>query len=46
MVENETNLKAKCLKSYNRGKYIDDDHFKWYCIENVIKMTKTIPGKP
>ena len=45
IIENETNLKVKCLKSNNRGKYIDDD-FKWYCVKNEIKMTKTIPKKP
>ena len=44
MVENETNLKMKCLKFVNRGEYIDDD-FKRYCAENEIKMTKTIPEK-
>ena len=38
------NLKVKCLKSCNWGEYIDDD-FKRYCVENEIKMTKTIPEK-
>ena len=44
MVENETNLKVKCLKSGNQGEYIDDD-FKRYCAKNEIKMTKTILEK-
>ena len=45
MVENETNLRVKCLKSDNGEEYIDDD-FKQYCPKNGIKMIKTIPGKP
>ena len=45
MVENETNLKVKCLRPDSRGEYIGDD-FKCYYAENEIKMTKTIHGKP
>ena len=45
MVENETNLKVKCLRSDNRGEF-EDDNFKKYRVENGIKMEKTIPGKP
>ena len=45
IIENETNLKVNCLKSNNKGEYIDDD-FKRYCAKNEIKMTKIIPEKP
>lgn len=45
MVENETNLQMKCLRSNNKEEYIDD-YFKQYCVENGIKMTKTILRKP
>ena len=45
MVENETNLKVKCLRSDNGGEY-EDDEFKKYCAQNGIKMEKTIPGTP
>ena len=45
MVENETNLKVKCLRSDNGGEYIDNA-FKKYCADNGIKMEKTIPGNP
>ena len=45
MVENETDLKVKCLQSDNGGEYINDDFLK-YCAVNGIKMKKTIPGKP
>ena len=45
MVEIETNLKLKCLRSDNGGEYISDE-FKRYCADNGIKMEKTIPGTP
>lgn len=45
MVENETNLKLKCLRSDNGGEYISEE-FKRYCADNGIKMEKTIPGTP
>lgn len=45
LVENETDLKIKCLQSDNGGEYLGDD-FKRYCAEAGIKMRKTIPGTP
>ena len=45
MVENEINLKVKCLQSDNGGEY-EDAEFKKYCVENGIKMEKTIPRTP
>lgn len=45
LVENETNLKVKCLRSDNGGEYIDAD-FREYCAVNGIKMVKTIPRTP
>lgn len=45
MVEYETNIKIKCLRSDNDGEYIVGD-FKQYCIENRMKMIKTISRTP
>ena len=45
MVETETNLKVKCLRSNNGGKYIDRE-FNEYCAAHEIKMEKTIPRTP
>ena len=45
MVENETNLKVKCLWFDNGGEY-EDGEFKKYCAQNEIKMEKIIPGTP
>ena len=45
MVETETSLKVKCLKSDNGGEYIDG-RFSEYCAAQGIKMEKTIPGTP
>lgn len=45
LVENETGLKVKCLRSDNGGEYTDSG-FKEYCAVNGIKMERTIPGTP
>ena len=45
MVETETGLKVKCLRSDNGGKYIDG-RFNEYCAAQGIRMEKTIPGTP
>lgn len=45
MVETETDLKLKCLRSDNGGEYIDGG-FKEYCATQGIRMEKTIPGTP
>ena len=45
MVETETNLRLKCLRSNNGGEYINRG-FKEYCAVNGIKMEKTIPRTP
>ena len=45
MVETETGLKVKCLRSDNGGKYIDGG-FSEYCTAHEIKMEKTIFGTP
>ena len=42
MVETETCLKVKCLKSDNGGEYIDEE-FSEYCVTQGIRMEKTIP---
>ena len=44
-VENETDLKVKCLKSDNGGEYISKE-FVDYCANQGIKMIKTVPGTP
>ena len=41
MIENEMNLKIKCLKFDNEIEYIDED-LKCYYAENEIKITKII----
>ena len=43
MVETETCLKVKCLRSDNGGEYIDGG-FSEYCAAQGIRMKKTIPG--
>ena len=43
MVETETSLKVKCLRSNNGGEYIDGG-FSEYCATQGIKMEKTIRG--
>nr|CAN62498.1 hypothetical protein VITISV_000081 [Vitis vinifera] len=45
MVETETGLKIKCLRSDNGGEYIDG-RFSEYCAAQGIRMEKTIPGTP
>ena len=45
MVETETGLKVKCLRSDNGREYIDGG-FNEYCAAQGIKMEKTIPGTP
>jgi hypothetical protein len=45
MVETESSLKLKCLRSNHGGKYIDGG-FKEYCAVNGIKMKKIIPSTP
>ncbi|RVW20652.1 Retrovirus-related Pol polyprotein from transposon TNT 1-94 [Vitis vinifera] len=45
MVETETGLKVKCLRSDNGGEYIDGG-FSKYCAAQGIRMEKTIPGTP
>ena len=45
MVETETCLKVKCLRSDNGGEYIDGG-FSEYCAAQEIRMEKTIPGTP
>ena len=45
MVETETGLKIKCLRSNNGGKYIDGG-FSEYCAAHGIRMEKTILGTP
>ncbi|MBE2321325.1 DDE-type integrase/transposase/recombinase, partial [Solirubrobacter sp. CPCC 204708] len=45
LVETETGLKLKCLRSDNGGEYIDGG-FKEFCAANGIRFQKTIPGTP
>ncbi|KAL6323541.1 hypothetical protein AAG906_039119 [Vitis piasezkii] len=45
MVETETSLKVKCLRSDNGGEYIDGG-FSEYCAAQGIGMEKTIPRTP
>ena len=45
MVETETGLKVKCLRSDNGREYIDGG-FSKYCTAYGIKMEKTIFGTP
>ena len=45
MVEIETDLKVKCLRSDNGGEYIDGG-FNEYCAVHGIRMKKTIPRTP
>ena len=45
MVETETGLKVKHLRSDNGAEYIDGG-FSEYCAAQGIRMEKTIPGTP
>ena len=45
MVENETGLKIKRVRSDNGGEY-RDNRFREFCVNNGIKMEKTVPMTP
>ncbi|CAA0826989.1 Unknown protein, partial [Striga hermonthica] len=45
MVENETGLKIKKLRSNNGGEYVTT-RFKKFCYEHEIRMERTVPGTP
>ena len=45
MVETKKSLKVKCLRSDNRGEYIDE-RFSGYCAAQGIRIEKTIPETP
>ena len=45
MVETETSLEVKYLRSNNKGEYIEKG-FSEYCIAQGIRMEKTIPKTP
>ena len=45
MVETETSLKVKCLRSDNEEEYIDG-RLNEYCAAQGIRMEKTIPRTP
>ena len=45
MVETETNLEVKYLRSNNKGEYIEKGSSE-YCIAQGIRMEKTIPKTP
>ena len=45
MVEIETGLKVKCLRSDNGRKYIDGGFSEYYATQG-IRMEKTIPRTP
>ena len=45
LVENETGLKLKCLRSDNGGEYCSNE-FNDYCSKNGIRRQKTVPGTP
>ncbi|KAL2239399.1 UNVERIFIED_CONTAM: Retrovirus-related Pol polyprotein from transposon TNT 1-94 [Sesamum indicum] len=45
LVENETGLQVKCLRSDNGGEY-SSEGIKNYCADHGIRMQKTIPGTP
>ncbi|GJT15050.1 retrovirus-related pol polyprotein from transposon TNT 1-94 [Tanacetum coccineum] len=44
-VENEANLRVKCLKSDNGGEYSSREFIE-YCAKNGIRMLKTVPETP
>ncbi|GKB02823.1 retrovirus-related pol polyprotein from transposon TNT 1-94 [Tanacetum coccineum] len=44
-VDNKTNLRVKCLKFDNGGEYSSKDFIE-YCVENGIRMLKTISETP
>ncbi len=45
MVENETGLKIKKLRSDNGGEY-EDNEFKKFCYQNGIKLIRTVRSTP
>ncbi|ONK54837.1 uncharacterized protein A4U43_UnF10820 [Asparagus officinalis] len=45
MVENETGLRIKTLKTDNDGEY-EDTGFKKFCYEHGIRIERTVPGTP
>ncbi|KAL2250008.1 UNVERIFIED_CONTAM: Retrovirus-related Pol polyprotein from transposon TNT 1-94 [Sesamum indicum] len=45
LVENETGLQVKCLRSDNGGEY-SSEGIKNYCADHGIRMQKTISGTP
>ena len=45
MLEIETGLKVKCLRSDNGEEYIDGGFSEYYAAQG-IRMEKTIPGTP
>lgn len=45
MVENETGLQVKKLRSDNGGEYEHAD-FKKFCYQSGIKLERTLPGTP
>ena len=45
MVENETGLKIKKLRTDNGGEY-EDTIFKKFFYENGIRMERIVPGTP
>ncbi|GJY95726.1 retrovirus-related pol polyprotein from transposon TNT 1-94 [Tanacetum coccineum] len=45
MVENETNLRVKCLKSDNGGEYSSREFIE-YCAKNEIKRLKIVLETP
>ena len=45
MVENETGLKIKKLRTDNGGEY-EDTRLKKLCYENEIRMERTVLGTP
>lgn len=44
-MENETDLKIKCLRSDNNGEY-DSKEFKRFCAENKIGIIRFVPNRP
>ena len=45
MIETETGLKVKCLRSDNGGEYIDGGFSEYYTAQG-IRMENTIPRTP
>ena len=45
MIETETSLKVKCLRSDNGGEYIDGGFSEYYTTQG-IRIEKTIPRTP